>query len=175
MIDPTLQSYNNDELEVISEVIQDCIQSDPRLRPTMNDIVSKLRGVINVSPEQAVPRLSPLWWAELEILSLEANWVCCSIWLSSSAFCKSQSISRKNLCAIDFELVLLFTMSYQYICFLQFFCSLTVFCKVFFWFIPIAIHIVIEVCCIVFLVGWCWLQIASSFGCRISYLNRVFD
>ncbi|KAF7840337.1 protein MALE DISCOVERER 2-like [Senna tora] len=73
MIDPTLQSFKNEELDVIWEVIQDCIKSDPRLRPTMKDILSKLRGVINISPEQAVPRLSPLWWAELEILSSETN------------------------------------------------------------------------------------------------------
>ncbi|XP_061342750.1 protein MALE DISCOVERER 2-like [Gastrolobium bilobum] len=73
MIDPTLQSFKDNELDVICEVIQDCIQPDPRLRPTMRDITSKLREVLGVSPEQAVPRLSPLWWAELEILSVEAT------------------------------------------------------------------------------------------------------
>ncbi|XP_028769791.1 protein MALE DISCOVERER 2-like [Neltuma alba] len=73
MIDPILQSYEKDQLDVICEVIQDCIQTDARFRPPMKDVVSKLRAVINISPEQAVPRLSPLWWAELEILSLEAN------------------------------------------------------------------------------------------------------
>ncbi|KAJ7947097.1 putative Receptor protein kinase [Quillaja saponaria] len=73
MIDPTLKSFKDNELDVICEVIQDCIQSDPRLRPTMKDITSKLREVIAISPDQAVPRLSPLWWAELEILSAEAT------------------------------------------------------------------------------------------------------
>lgn len=73
MIDPTLQSFKDDELDVICEVIQDCIQSDPRLRPTMKDITPKLREVLQVSHEQAAPRLSPLWWAELEILSVEAT------------------------------------------------------------------------------------------------------
>ena len=73
MIDPTLQSFKDDELGVICEVIQECIQSDPRLRPTMKDITCKLREVLRITPDQAVPRLSPLWWAELEILSVEAT------------------------------------------------------------------------------------------------------
>ncbi|TKY71850.1 LRR receptor serine/threonine-protein kinase [Spatholobus suberectus] len=73
MIDPTLQSFKDNELDVICEVIQDCIQPDPKLRPTMRGVTSKLREVLGVSPEQAVPRLSPLWWAELEILSVEAT------------------------------------------------------------------------------------------------------
>ncbi|XWS19711.1 hypothetical protein CRYUN_Cryun31cG0039500 [Craigia yunnanensis] len=73
MIDPTLKSFKNDELDGICEIIQECIQTDPRQRPTMKDITSKLRQVINIPPEQATPRLSPLWWAELEILSVEAT------------------------------------------------------------------------------------------------------
>ncbi|KAJ8761481.1 hypothetical protein K2173_001614 [Erythroxylum novogranatense] len=73
MIDPTLKSFKNNELDVICEVIQECIHPDPRKRPTMKEITSKLREVIAISPEQATPRLSPLWWAELEILSVEAT------------------------------------------------------------------------------------------------------
>ncbi|KAI4332546.1 hypothetical protein L6164_017446 [Bauhinia variegata] len=73
IVDPSLQSIKDNELDVVSEVIRECIQSDPRLRPTMKDIALKLRGVLGITPEQAVPRLSPLWWAELEILSVEAT------------------------------------------------------------------------------------------------------
>ncbi|KAL2343288.1 hypothetical protein Fmac_004573 [Flemingia macrophylla] len=73
LIDPTLESFKEEELEVICDVIKDCLQSDSRLRPTMKDITPRLREVLRVSPEQAVPRLSPLWWAELEILSLETT------------------------------------------------------------------------------------------------------
>lgn len=73
MIDQSLKSFKNNELDVICEVIQDCIKPDPRMRPTMKDITAKLREVIRLSPEQSVPRLSPLWWAELEILSVEAT------------------------------------------------------------------------------------------------------
>ncbi|KAK9088794.1 hypothetical protein Scep_027876 [Stephania cephalantha] len=73
MIDPTLKSFKNDELDIICEIIQDSIHPDPRQRPTMNEITSKLREVIAISPDSATPRLSPLWWAELEILSVEAT------------------------------------------------------------------------------------------------------
>ncbi|XP_031132145.1 protein MALE DISCOVERER 2-like isoform X3 [Ipomoea triloba] len=72
LIDPTLKSYKDNELAVICEVIQQCVQQDTRKRPTINEVNSKLREVLGISPEAAVPRLSPLWWAELEILSAEA-------------------------------------------------------------------------------------------------------
>ncbi|KAI7999581.1 Protein MALE DISCOVERER 1 [Camellia lanceoleosa] len=72
MIDPMLKSFKNNELDIICEVIQDCIQPDMRKRPTMKEVTSKLREVISISPDAATPRLSPLWWAELEILSAEA-------------------------------------------------------------------------------------------------------
>ncbi|RVW31899.1 Protein MALE DISCOVERER 2 [Vitis vinifera] len=51
----------------------DCIQPNARQRPTMKEVTSKLREVIPISPDSATPRLSPLWWAELEILSVEAT------------------------------------------------------------------------------------------------------
>ncbi|KAK7306528.1 hypothetical protein VNO77_44475 [Canavalia gladiata] len=73
IIDPTLQSFKDNELDVICDVIHECTQPDPKLRPTMREVTSKLREGVGVSPEQAVPRLSPLWWAELEILSVEAT------------------------------------------------------------------------------------------------------
>ncbi|KAE8690474.1 putative LRR receptor-like serine/threonine-protein kinase [Hibiscus syriacus] len=73
MIDPTLESFKTEELEKICEVIKECIIADPRQRPTMKEIISKLGEVIHIGREQATPRLSPLWWAELEILSMEAT------------------------------------------------------------------------------------------------------
>ncbi|KAL2340589.1 hypothetical protein Fmac_008529 [Flemingia macrophylla] len=69
MVDPTLEAFKENELDVICEVIQECIQHDQNLRPTMRDVTSELRERLGVTPELAVPRLSPLWWAELEILS----------------------------------------------------------------------------------------------------------
>ena len=73
IIDPTLKAFKNNELDIICYVIRECIQPDPRQRPKMRDVTSKLREVIAISPDQATPRLSPLWWAELEILSVEAT------------------------------------------------------------------------------------------------------
>ncbi|RWW74972.1 hypothetical protein BHE74_00017034 [Ensete ventricosum] len=73
LVDPALKDHKDEELRIISEVIQDCVNPDPPKRPTMKDVTSKLKGVIPISPEAAMPRLSPLWWAELEILSIKAS------------------------------------------------------------------------------------------------------
>lgn len=67
-----MKSFKNNELMVICEVIEQCLQEDPRKRPTIGEVIAKLREAIDVSPNAAVPRLSPLWWAELELLSSEA-------------------------------------------------------------------------------------------------------
>ncbi|KAI7746994.1 hypothetical protein M8C21_016302 [Ambrosia artemisiifolia] len=71
MIDPTLEFFAQHELDIICEVIEECIQQDALKRPTMKEVVTKLKEVLKISPDQAMPRLSPLWWAELEILSGE--------------------------------------------------------------------------------------------------------
>ncbi|KAL5227612.1 hypothetical protein ABZP36_015877 [Zizania latifolia] len=73
LVDASLKDHNGNELEAVCEVIQECIHPDSSQRPTMRDVTHKLRGVLAVSPEAAAPRLSPLWWAELEILSVEAT------------------------------------------------------------------------------------------------------
>ncbi|MFS7919584.1 putative transferase, protein kinase RLK-Pelle-LRR-VI-2 family [Helianthus anomalus] len=73
MIDPTLEFFKQHELDFICEVIEECIQQDARKRPTMKEVVTKLKEVLKISPDQAIPRLSPLWWAELEILSGETT------------------------------------------------------------------------------------------------------
>ncbi|KAL1562647.1 protein MALE DISCOVERER 1-like isoform X1 [Salvia divinorum] len=72
LVDPALKSHKEKELEVICEVIQCCVQQDVQKRPSMRDVIQMLKQVIDISPELATPRLSPLWWAELEILSAEA-------------------------------------------------------------------------------------------------------
>lgn len=73
IIDPLLRNVKNNELDIICEVIKDCIRDEPRQRPSMREVTCKLREVIPISPDSATPRLSPLWWAELEILSVEAT------------------------------------------------------------------------------------------------------
>ncbi|XP_076947488.1 protein MALE DISCOVERER 2-like isoform X2 [Bidens hawaiensis] len=71
IIDPTLEFFKQHELDLICEVIEECIQQDAGKRPTMKEVVTKLKEVLKISPDQAIPRLSPLWWAELQILSGE--------------------------------------------------------------------------------------------------------
>jgi len=73
LVDPSLKSYKNDELEVVCEVIRECVNEDPRQRPTMKEITTKLREITKITPEAATSRFSPLWWAELEILSMESS------------------------------------------------------------------------------------------------------
>jgi hypothetical protein len=68
-----LKVHKEKDPEIICELIQTCIQSDPKKRPSMREVTTRLREVIGISPEAATPRLSPLWWAELEILSVEAS------------------------------------------------------------------------------------------------------
>ncbi|CAH9055408.1 unnamed protein product [Cuscuta europaea] len=73
MVDQTLNhSFNDEEVAMVCEVIEDCIQPDARKRPTIKEVIEKLRKVSNISPQAAFPRDSPLWWAELEILQAEA-------------------------------------------------------------------------------------------------------
>ncbi|KAJ3694154.1 hypothetical protein LUZ60_009634 [Juncus effusus] len=72
LLDTTLNGFEANQLEIICEVIKECVKPNSHQRPTMREITQKLRRVIDVSPEAAYPRLSPLWWAELEILTVEA-------------------------------------------------------------------------------------------------------
>jgi hypothetical protein len=73
LVDASLKEHNSNELEAVCEVIKECIDPDPTRRPTMRDVVGKLRPALNISPEAAAPRLSPLCWAELELLSVKAS------------------------------------------------------------------------------------------------------
>ncbi|KAG8390135.1 hypothetical protein BUALT_Bualt01G0052000 [Buddleja alternifolia] len=73
MVDPTLRTFQEDQLEQIGGVIKLCVNPDPRERPFMNEVCAQLREITGIEPDGAVPRLSPLWWAELEILSTEAS------------------------------------------------------------------------------------------------------
>lgn len=72
MVDPTLRSYQEDQLQEIGDVIKLCGDPDPRQRPSMKEVSGRLRLITGMGPDGAVPKLSPLWWAEIEILSTEA-------------------------------------------------------------------------------------------------------
>lgn len=69
MVDPILEKFDEDELERLCEVIRACLKPDPIQRPTISEVVGQLRGITGMAPDAASPRASPLWWAELEILS----------------------------------------------------------------------------------------------------------
>ncbi|KAJ4903960.1 Inactive receptor-like serine/threonine-protein kinase [Raphanus sativus] len=69
MVDPALESCD-DKIENIGEVIKSCIRTDPKERPTMKEVTGWLREITGISPSDATPSLSPLWWAELEVLSI---------------------------------------------------------------------------------------------------------
>lgn len=73
MVDPTLRSFQEEELEKLLEVVKDCVKSDPEQRPTMKQVTSRLKEITAMGPDGATPKLSPLWWAELEIMSSEAS------------------------------------------------------------------------------------------------------
>lgn len=71
LIDPMLKDFKQDELDVIYKVSQKCINQDPNVRPTMEEVTSELNKVLAISPDNASPRMSTLWWSEL--LALEAT------------------------------------------------------------------------------------------------------
>ncbi|CAL0320336.1 unnamed protein product [Lupinus luteus] len=73
MVDPTLTSFDEHQLEQVTALIESCANHDPEKRPTMKEVSMRLREITNITPEAAVPKLSPLWWAELEISALDAS------------------------------------------------------------------------------------------------------
>ncbi|KAG5558026.1 hypothetical protein RHGRI_008061 [Rhododendron griersonianum] len=73
MVDPTLKSFNPEQLEQIGEVIRSCVHHDPKQRPQMREVTARLREITGIQPDGAVPKLSPLWWAELEIIATDAS------------------------------------------------------------------------------------------------------
>lgn len=70
-IDPTLTNFDEGQLEEMLRLIKSCVHPDPTQRPTMVNVTETMRQITSISLDQAIPRLSPLWWAELEMLSTE--------------------------------------------------------------------------------------------------------
>ncbi|KAG1338045.1 inactive receptor-like serine/threonine-protein kinase [Cocos nucifera] len=68
MVDPTLRSVREEVVSALCEVIRSCINPEPKERPTMTEVASQMRLITAMPPDEATPKLSPLWWAELEIL-----------------------------------------------------------------------------------------------------------
>ncbi|XP_031117494.1 probable inactive receptor-like protein kinase At3g56050 [Ipomoea triloba] len=73
MADPTLDSFQEDQINRIGEVIRLCVHPQPRQRPAMREVSARLREITEIGPDGAIPKVSPLWWAELEIISSETS------------------------------------------------------------------------------------------------------
>ncbi|XP_020578895.1 protein MALE DISCOVERER 2-like [Phalaenopsis equestris] len=73
MIDPTLTLFREEDAIALCKVIRSCINPVLQERPAMSEIVSLLKDITLMTPDRAVPMASPLWWAELEILTSVAN------------------------------------------------------------------------------------------------------
>lgn len=73
MVDPAIASFQEEQLQQISALIKSCVHADQEKRPTMKQVCERLKEITKISPEAAVPKLSPLWWAELEITSAETD------------------------------------------------------------------------------------------------------
>ncbi|KAJ8499759.1 hypothetical protein OPV22_010311 [Ensete ventricosum] len=73
MVDATLDPVPDEGLNALVEVIQSCINEDPNERPTMKEVADRMMLITAIPPEEASPKLSPLWWAELQIISSEAT------------------------------------------------------------------------------------------------------
>ncbi|MFS7902834.1 putative protein kinase RLK-Pelle-LRR-VI-2 family [Helianthus anomalus] len=69
LVDPSLSSFESSMANGLFEVVKMCVVSDPNQRPAMREVTGRLKEITDVAPENAIPRSSPLWWAELEILS----------------------------------------------------------------------------------------------------------
>lgn len=67
LVDPTLKSFDENVLQKMWEVVIECLNQ----RLEMKEVVAKLREITGITEEAALPRLSPAWWAELEIISTE--------------------------------------------------------------------------------------------------------
>jgi len=51
-------------------VIRKCLELDPQQRPAMKDVAAKLREITGIDQDKAAPRLTPIWWEEVEVLSV---------------------------------------------------------------------------------------------------------
>ncbi|KAL6531111.1 hypothetical protein OROHE_014180 [Orobanche hederae] len=73
LVDPTLETYREDQLQEIGGVIKLCVNPDPISRLSMKEVCARMREITGIEADGAMPKVSPLWWAEVEILSTEAS------------------------------------------------------------------------------------------------------
>lgn len=73
LIDPSLGSFPQEAAYAMCEVARSCVDPDPKKRPRMVQVAARMKEITALGPEGATPKVSPLWWAELEIMSSEAS------------------------------------------------------------------------------------------------------
>ncbi|KAG2619942.1 hypothetical protein PVAP13_3NG143713 [Panicum virgatum] len=74
VMDPALRrSFHAATVDRLDGVIRGCTDREPRRRLTMPEVARRLREITAMPPDAATPKVSPLWWAELEIISTEVN------------------------------------------------------------------------------------------------------
>ncbi|PUZ66489.1 hypothetical protein GQ55_3G313200 [Panicum hallii var. hallii] len=74
VMDPALRrSFHAATVDQLDGVIRGCTDREPRRRLTMPEVARRLREITAMPPDAATPKVSPLWWAELEIISTEVN------------------------------------------------------------------------------------------------------
>ncbi|KQK22117.1 protein MALE DISCOVERER 2 isoform X2 [Brachypodium distachyon] len=72
LIDPSIGSFSEEAARALCDVARSCIDPDPKRRPTMAEVAAQLKEITALGPDGATPKVSPLWWAELEIMSAES-------------------------------------------------------------------------------------------------------
>ncbi|RDX60492.1 Protein MALE DISCOVERER 1, partial [Mucuna pruriens] len=73
VVDPRLNSLQEEEIEEWSEVIRNCVHPDPEKRPSMKEVTARLKEITAMGPDGANPKGSPLWWAEMAITSTDSS------------------------------------------------------------------------------------------------------
>ncbi|CAD6272403.1 unnamed protein product [Miscanthus lutarioriparius] len=74
VMDPALRSsFHAATVDRLDGVIRGCTDREPRRRLAMPEVAKRLREITAMPPDAATPKVSPLWWAELEIISTELN------------------------------------------------------------------------------------------------------
>ena len=73
LVDPTLKTFQEDVAERLLGVVRQCMNPYSAQRPTMRKVVVKLREITGIEADAALPRLSPRWWTEMEIITTDGN------------------------------------------------------------------------------------------------------
>ncbi|PNT74528.1 hypothetical protein BRADI_1g16670v3 [Brachypodium distachyon] len=73
LIDSSLGSFPEEAARELCDVAKSCVDQDPSKRPEMVQVAARMKEITALGPEGVTPKVSPLWWAELEIMSAESS------------------------------------------------------------------------------------------------------